>query len=363
MNGITLLHEDTGQTQEQITQQLLHLRKNAYVENSQFVVTSVFKVRKEGKTYYASGVNVENADMIVGTCAEEAAMATIATTFGKNAKILEGWVMGAPKGAEESNIPCTPCGECRQRLAHFAGEEVPIYAVSLQQAILQTSTRGALLPNAFSYENLESPRKKEESATNASREIESLRRKTVRQGKELTQEEILEWAKSLEADNKSTDRHHVIILKLPENNYVAAVQIENAAYPASTNPMQSAACIATSAFGNQPVQAVWTFARSPEKDCILYLPKLSEIQILDQLHITKETPITIINSKGEYVTTNRDTIACIPRTLESPEATLEDIKPTRKRPRDKSDEELRKREKEPARKRLAQERRSSLERC
>ena len=87
-----------------------------------------------------AGANVENASYPEGNCAEASAIAAMIAAGER--QITEALLVAA------SERLCTPCGGCRQRLAEFAGPEVPIHLCD-PQGLRQTVTLGDLLPLSF----------------------------------------------------------------------------------------------------------------------------------------------------------------------------------------------------------------------
>lgn len=116
------------------------VRERAYAPYSRFKVGAA--VRGASGRIYA-GANVENAAYPLGTCAEAAAIA--AMIAAGEARLVEAAVAGTGPAV------CTPCGGCRQRLAEFAGPEVPIHMAG-ENATVRTLSLGALLPESFSLE-------------------------------------------------------------------------------------------------------------------------------------------------------------------------------------------------------------------
>ena len=86
------------------------------------------------------GCNVENAAYPEGTCAEAGAIAAMVAAGGT--RIAAAYVVAG------SPVPVPPCGGCRQKLAEFAGPDVPVTLATTggAEAVL---TVGALLPGAF----------------------------------------------------------------------------------------------------------------------------------------------------------------------------------------------------------------------
>lgn len=279
MTGI--LHTAETLSTPALTGWLRDLRKRAYARQSQFLVAAVFRAKTPAGVVHVGGANVENPDLTLGSCAEESAMAALVTAYGPEVEILEGWVMGAPARATSSQIPCTPCGECRQRLSHFAAPETVIHAVTLDGVIASSATVGALLPNAFSFRNLE------EGAGGATVEKmhntspESVSAFLARQGKLLPEPDLLAWLRALRSDARATKRQQAVILRSNRGAYVAGTRIENAAYPSSTEAMQAAVANLRGIYGaDDRVTEAWVFTHSEFAKDAPYPLSGGELQVL-----------------------------------------------------------------------------------
>jgi cytidine deaminase len=119
------------------------IRARAYAPYSRFQVGAAIRTAS-GDIFV--GCNVENAAYPQGTCAEAGAIA--AMVAASQTRIAEVVVSGF------GDLPCTPCGGCRQRLREFAGAEVPVHMVDQDGALVLTRTLGALLPDSFGPEHL-----------------------------------------------------------------------------------------------------------------------------------------------------------------------------------------------------------------
>ncbi len=113
------------------------VRARAYAPYSHFAVGCCLKA--EGGRLHA-GANVENAAYPLGQCAEASAIGGMIA--GGDRRIVELVLV-----AEGATL-CTPCGGCRQRLAEFAGPELPIHLCDAG-GVRRTVTLGDLLPLAF----------------------------------------------------------------------------------------------------------------------------------------------------------------------------------------------------------------------
>lgn len=121
----------------------LRVRANAYVPYSGFRVGAAVRC-PDGSVH--AGCNVENVAYPEGTCAEAGAIAAMVAS-GRT-EIAEVVVVA------DSPEPVTPCGGCRQKLAEFAGPEVPVVLAGLDGPRVTTSV-GALLPGAFATAHME----------------------------------------------------------------------------------------------------------------------------------------------------------------------------------------------------------------
>jgi cytidine deaminase len=121
----------------------LAARSRAYAPYSRFLVGAALRT-EEGAIY--AGCNVENAAYPQGTCAEAGAIAAMVMSGGR--RIAEIVVAG---GGE---MPCTPCGGCRQKIREFAGPNTPVRMVDPAGRLLLTATLEDLLPHSFGPDNL-----------------------------------------------------------------------------------------------------------------------------------------------------------------------------------------------------------------
>lgn len=114
------------------------VRENAYAPYSGFKVGAAVRAAS-GKVYV--GCNVENVAYPEGTCAEAGAIA---------AMIAAGETeLTAVCIIAQAEVPVTPCGGCRQKLAEFGRGSVPVTMATLAGQVQQT-TLADLLPGAFS---------------------------------------------------------------------------------------------------------------------------------------------------------------------------------------------------------------------
>lgn len=113
-------------------------RENAHARYSGFRVGAALATR-DGRIF--AGCNVENASFPEGWCAETSALGAMVSAGGRPGDVVE--VLVTAKAAL-----CTPCGGCRQRLAEFAGDDVPVYICD-DAGLRRTLTMAELLPARF----------------------------------------------------------------------------------------------------------------------------------------------------------------------------------------------------------------------
>jgi cytidine deaminase len=113
------------------------VRDNAHAPYSRYHVGAAVR-GGSGKIY--SGANVENASYGLALCAERSAVAAAISAGEKRIEAVAVETSTSP--------PAAPCGMCRQVLAEFAGDELPV-ALTNDKGERQDTTLGALLPHAF----------------------------------------------------------------------------------------------------------------------------------------------------------------------------------------------------------------------
>ncbi|WP_018981638.1 cytidine deaminase [Salinimonas chungwhensis] len=112
-------------------------QQNSHSPYSNFKVGAAV-LGANGKIY--AGCNVENAAYPLGQCAEATAIGNMITSGTQSIKAV---VIASPNDAA-----CYPCGGCRQKIAEFASDDVPVY-MSTRSGSLQKVSVGELLPFAF----------------------------------------------------------------------------------------------------------------------------------------------------------------------------------------------------------------------
>ena len=113
--------------------------KSAYAPYSQFRVGAAL-LTDTGEI--VAGCNVENASYGLSMCAERNAIAN-AIISNENDTI----VIKAIAVANSQNVPCSPCGACRQVIWEFGSDAVVIF---IGKKGWQVSTIKQLLPAGFS---------------------------------------------------------------------------------------------------------------------------------------------------------------------------------------------------------------------
>lgn len=104
----------------------------------------------------ALGANMENGCYRLGVCAEQSALAAAQIAFGLG-KVARLVVVGGPHEADEGETgePVMPCGGCRQAIqeaASISGRDIEITCCDHTGTTRTTTTIGALLPAAFTFE-------------------------------------------------------------------------------------------------------------------------------------------------------------------------------------------------------------------
>ena len=115
-------------------------RRRAYAPYSNHQVGAVLRARS-GRIF--TGCNIENAAYPTGTCAERVA---IFKAVSEGEREFDVMAVVTPNGG-------SPCGACRQVLAEFGLDTVVLIANGRGE-LVQETTVGALLPGAFTSEDL-----------------------------------------------------------------------------------------------------------------------------------------------------------------------------------------------------------------
>lgn len=121
-------------------------REKAYAPYSNYPVGAAV-LADSGRIY--TGCNIENASYGLTICAERVALAS---AIAAGERTFLGLAIAGGDGT-----PSMPCGACRQFIAEWAGEDLPISVVSAQGQRLDL-TLGDLLPHAFTPKSLQEGR-------------------------------------------------------------------------------------------------------------------------------------------------------------------------------------------------------------
>ncbi len=116
-------------------------RRRAYAPYSKYPVGAALRT-KTGRVY--TGVNIENAAYPTGICAERVAVFKAVSEGEREFEVIS--VVTENGGS--------PCGSCRQVLAEFGLETIVLIADGSGK-LLQVTTVGELLPEAFTPKHLE----------------------------------------------------------------------------------------------------------------------------------------------------------------------------------------------------------------
>ncbi|MBN8530717.1 MAG: hypothetical protein J0L97_02490 [Alphaproteobacteria bacterium] len=292
----------------QVVGWLKDLRGHPHVRISHYDVTAVYQVKQGEETYYVGGVNVENAVLQLGTCGEEGAQSAFAVIFGAGAAITQAWVMGADSDLETHDKAPTPCGECRQRLPHFAAGSVKVHKVSLDGEIRGHHIVRGLLPDGFSFNDLNP----EAFVADQRAAVEPSLDNAVREGKTLMMRETFSWLQSLltRADARATHTREAVVLKLTNGAYVAGVNVENAAFPASTLAMQGAVAIASAMFDHPKVSRAAYLRVKPEGNETAYSNiDPASLQVLAEFRARPDISVFRFNQQGGFAKSHLDALA------------------------------------------------------
>ena len=116
-------------------------QKHAYAPYSKFYVGAAI-LTADGKTF--TGCNVENASYGLTICAERNAI--FAAIAASNVKPQGKIKLQAVAVTNAQNVPCSPCGACRQVIAEFGRDAVIYYQ---GENGIKEATIAQLLPDGF----------------------------------------------------------------------------------------------------------------------------------------------------------------------------------------------------------------------
>ncbi len=131
----------TAEQKTQLLEQAKQAYQKAYAPYSQFYVGAAL-LTQQGHIF--TGCNVENISYGLSTCAERNAIAAAVLSEGGNQMKIQAIAI-----ANNRQIPCSPCGACRQVIAEFAQENTIV--IFLGQKGIEIATITELLPAGFSF--------------------------------------------------------------------------------------------------------------------------------------------------------------------------------------------------------------------
>lgn len=123
--------------QEELITLAQDMLERAYVPYSKFKVGAAL-LSKDGKMY--GGCNIENASYGLTNCAERTAFFRAVAEGDKEFSYLV--ITGNTDG------PISPCGACRQVIAEFCDDDMPVLLTNTSNDSVET-TVGDLLPGYF----------------------------------------------------------------------------------------------------------------------------------------------------------------------------------------------------------------------
>ncbi len=131
----------TEAQKNQLIEQAQQAYQKAYAPYSQFQVGAAL-LTEQGNIF--TGCNVENVSYGLSTCAERNAIAAAVLNEGGEQMKIQAIAI-----ANNRQIPCSPCGACRQVIAEFAQENTIV--IFLGQKGIEISNITDLLPAGFSF--------------------------------------------------------------------------------------------------------------------------------------------------------------------------------------------------------------------
>ena len=127
---------------DELVARALAARAGTYSPYSNYAVGAAVQT-SDGRVF--TGANVENASYGLSVCAERAAILAAVNAGAKE--------LSAVAVATSTTPPAAPCGVCRQTMAEFADDAMPIVLVNDRGERTET-TLGELLPHAFRRRDL-----------------------------------------------------------------------------------------------------------------------------------------------------------------------------------------------------------------
>ena len=129
-----------SKSEQQLIEVATQALTKAYAPYSQFRVGAAL-LTTTGKIY--AGCNIENVSYGLGVCAERNAIANAIIAEGSDTIEIKAIAV-----INSQNVPCSPCGACRQVIWEF-GQQTQIIFQGNQG--WQNSTIKELLPAGFSF--------------------------------------------------------------------------------------------------------------------------------------------------------------------------------------------------------------------
>jgi cytidine deaminase len=112
----------TSPQREQLLQAARKAALNAYILKTSTFQVGAALLTAEGRIF--SGCNVENSSYGLTNCAERTAIFAAVADSGPKLKVQAIAVVGLLNGKE---VPCSPCGACRQVIYEFAADTIVIF--------------------------------------------------------------------------------------------------------------------------------------------------------------------------------------------------------------------------------------------
>lgn len=132
-------------TARELLERAREARSRAYAPYSNFPVGAAL-LAADGRVF--TGVNVENVAYPLGSCAERIA---VGKAVSEGAREFVAIAVIGP----DDDVPCTPCGGCRQVLYEFA-PRIPVITPGPGGGV-RVSPLDEMLPGAFDSERLHHP--------------------------------------------------------------------------------------------------------------------------------------------------------------------------------------------------------------
>ncbi len=131
----------TEEQKIQLLEKAQQAYQKAYAPYSQFLVGAAL-LTQQGNIF--TGCNVENISYGLTVCAERNAIAAAVATEGGHQMKIQAIAI-----ANNRQLPCSPCGACRQVIAEFAQKNT--FVIFLGQEGIEITTISDLLPAEFSF--------------------------------------------------------------------------------------------------------------------------------------------------------------------------------------------------------------------